>query len=320
MSGVSQEMVMRHTRHYSRAARRWHIWSVFVGSAGSRGFRTLLSSRYVASPVLACVRPAIAFRPRCRGGSRSCSAICQSLAGCALSHHGLAKSPGVTEPTLALVPRAKYRHASAAPLAGLITFRPLHSISLQFRRLHFRSIRSDGRKLPRPSKTAVRPKIPEAAMLRISAKTGNMAARLRPAKKSALRREAPPVAEVGAISVRSAISAPPPFRKLHCSGQKPPNSLVKPNWSDTTAAGCGQVCRARPCCHRVAAHALRSAVVESDKLAGAGATAPGNATRRKVAGFARRWHEGPADTTLLTSLRGWVSALLSRQPHKRCYL
>jgi len=42
-------------------------------------------------------------------------------------------------------------------------------------------LRSDGRKLPRPSKTAVRPKIPEAAMLRISAKTGNMAARLRPA-------------------------------------------------------------------------------------------------------------------------------------------
>ena len=44
------------------------------------------------------------------------------------------KDPVVTEPTLALVPRAKYRHASAAPLAGLITFRPLHSISLQFRR------------------------------------------------------------------------------------------------------------------------------------------------------------------------------------------
>src|ERR1035438_920401 len=88
------------------------------------------------------------------------------------------------------------------------------------------------------------------------------------------------------ITVRSAISAPPPFRKLHCSGQKQPNSLVKQDWSDTTAAGCGQVCRARPCCHRVAAHALRSAVVESDNLAGAGATAPGNATRRDVAGFA----------------------------------
>jgi len=52
-------------------------------------------------------------------------------------------------------------------------------------------LRSDGRKLPRPSMTAVRPKIPEAAMLRISAKTGNMAARLRPAKKSAIARDAP---------------------------------------------------------------------------------------------------------------------------------
>src|SRR5665213_1062206 len=109
---------------------------------------------------------------------------------------------------------------------------------------------------------------------------------LRPRKTPALRREAPPVAEDAAITVRSAISAPPPFRKLHCSGRKQPNSLVKPQWSDTTAAGCGQVCRARPCTHRVAAHALRSAVVESENLAGAGATAPGNATRRNVAGFA----------------------------------
>src|ERR1035441_3282785 len=105
---------------------------------------------------------------------------------------------------------------------------------------------------------------------------------LRTGKTSALRREAPPVAEDAAITVRSAISAPPPFRKLHCSGQKQPNSLVKTDWSDTTAAGCGQVCRARPCTHRVAAHALRSAVVESEYLAGAGATAPGNATRRNV--------------------------------------
>src|ERR1017187_3272618 len=109
---------------------------------------------------------------------------------------------------------------------------------------------------------------------------------LRTGKTSALRREAPPVAEDAEITVRSDISAPPPFRKLHCSGQKQPNSLVKTDWSDTTAAGCGQVCRARPCTHRVAAHALRSAVVESEKLAGAGATAPENATRRIVAGFA----------------------------------
>ena len=35
------------------------------------------------------------------------------------------------------------------------------------------------------------------------------------------------------ITVRSAISAPPPFRKLHCSGQKQPNSLEKQNQSDT---------------------------------------------------------------------------------------
>src|ERR1039457_167515 len=45
--------------------------------------------------------------------------------------------------------------------------------------------------------------------------------------------------------------------------------------SDTTAEGSGQCCRARPCTHRVAAHALHSAVVESEKLGGAGATAPG---------------------------------------------
>jgi hypothetical protein len=37
-------------------------------------------------------------------------------------------SPGVTEPTLVLVPCTKYRHGSAAPLAGLITLRPLHSL------------------------------------------------------------------------------------------------------------------------------------------------------------------------------------------------
>ena len=81
--------------------------------------------------------------------------------------------------------------------------------------------------------------------------------------------------KAAAITVRSAISAPPSFRKLHCGGRKQPNSLVRPSWSDTAAAGCGQVCRARPCCHRVAAHALRSAVVESENWHRAGATTPG---------------------------------------------
>jgi len=193
----------------------------------------------------------------------------------------VACTPGVTEPTLVLVPRTKYRHASAAPLAGLITLRPLHSISLQFRRLHFRSIRSDGRKLPRPSKTAVRPKIPEAAMLRISAKTGNMAARLRPAKTSAIRREAPPIAEDVAKAVRSAISAPPPLRKLHCGGQKQPNSLIKPDWSDTTTAGCAPASSHCPCSQwwpSARSYALPSWSQRNGVRAGA--TTPGNATRR----------------------------------------
>ena len=87
------------------------------------------------------------------------------------------------------------------------------------------SFRSDGRKLARPDETGRVPK---------------MAARLRPAS-SRLRREAAPVAEdqelaprgfarckPPALSVRSVISAPPPFRRLHCGGQKPPNSLRKP--------------------------------------------------------------------------------------------
>jgi hypothetical protein len=54
-----------------------------------------------------------------------------------------------------------------------------------------------------------------------------------------------------------------------------PTSLIKPNWSDTSPPGCVQVCRARPCTHRVAALTLRSAVEESDFWLRAGATAPG---------------------------------------------
>lgn len=100
------------------------------------GCRTLLPSRHAASPGLGCLRPAIAVS----SAVAVVAAVRVQLShrhrlGAALSHHGsVAAMPGVTEPTLALVPRAKYRHASAAPLAGLITFRPLHSISLQFRR------------------------------------------------------------------------------------------------------------------------------------------------------------------------------------------
>ncbi len=115
--------------------------------------------------------------------------------------------------------------------------------------------------------------------------------------------------KTAAIVARSAISAPPPFRRLHCSGQKRPNSLCKQNQSDTTAAGCVQFCRARPCTHRVAARALRSAVVESEKFG----MSP--QTRKTKRALRRRWHGGTADATLLTSLRGWASALLSRMEH-----
>jgi hypothetical protein len=148
--------------------------------------------------------PAIAGRWLGKNGPSGTDLVASLLAGANARYHS--RSPfdfsfpnfrfqhfpqGVTEPTLALVPRAKYRHASAAPLAGLITFRPLHSISLQFRKLHFRSIRSDGRKLPRPSETAVRPKIPEAA-------------RLRPAKKSAIARDASHGQDIGITARGSA--------------------------------------------------------------------------------------------------------------------
>ena len=41
-------------------------------------------------------------------------------------------SNGFTEPTLALVPHAKYRHGSATPLAGLVSFAtaPFHSVAI----------------------------------------------------------------------------------------------------------------------------------------------------------------------------------------------
>jgi hypothetical protein len=204
-----------------------------------------------------------------------------------------------TTPDAPIVGTVPPAHATDSP-----ALQPLHSAPFQFRRLHFHSTAF---RRPQTGET-VRKQIVHARKMAGAASTGRETSSgqqaiahesLLAGKASAIRREATPVAEdkaiaprgfarckTPALTVRSAISAPPPFRRLHCSGQKQPNSLVKLQWSDTTAAGCGQVCRARPCCHRVAAHALRSAVVESEILAGAGATAPGNATRRNVAGFA----------------------------------
>ena len=145
------------------------------------------------------------FVRSCRGGSRSFSAISPSLAGCGgepsrRRRRNCPASPSrrlrsFLAPSIGTLPPHRWPDSSIC-----IRSTPFHC-NFGGRRcgshLHFRSIRSDGRKLPRPSKTAVRPKMPEAAMLRISAKTGIMAARLRPAKASALRREGPPVAEDG---------------------------------------------------------------------------------------------------------------------------
>ncbi len=153
-------------------------------------------------------------------------------------------------------------------------------------------------------KRRARPKkrIPEAAMLRISAKTSNSPrcfARARhrnTARGSACRRGqaiwprgfARP--KTSAITVSTAI-----FRPLHYAGapfrrsEKWPTSLVKPDWSDTSPSRCVRVCRARPCTHRVAARALRSAVEESDSLASRWRDYAGNNASRpgKVnAGFA----------------------------------
>ena len=87
--------------------------------------------------------------------------------------------------------RAKHRHGSAAPLAGLINLHPLHSLphsATQITRDAF--THSDGRKLPRPAKTAVPQRF--------------QAARLRPAKKSELARDASHGQDIGITARGSA--------------------------------------------------------------------------------------------------------------------
>ena len=83
----------------------------------------------------------------------------------------------------------------------------------------------------------------------------DMAARLRPAR-TAIRREASPVAEEKAIAPRGFARCKTPaltvstaiFRPLHFAGatfrrsERWPTSLIKPNWSDTSPSGCVRVC------------------------------------------------------------------------------
>jgi len=263
------------------------------------GCRTLLPSRHAASPALGCLRPAIAV---------SSAVAVVAAVRVQLSHRhrlGAAVTP---------LSHSRRRRRNSRRHRADACARSSRQVSARFRRtagrthhfppapLHFTAIsqatfpfhsfrrpqtaetvKDSG--APKDSRGRDAPHIGQdrqygratSSGKKISITARGSACRRRQSNSTARLR---PVQDA-AITVRSAISAPPPFRKLHCSGQKPPNSLVKPNWSDTTAAGYGQVCRARPCCHRVAAHALRSAVVESENLAGAGATAPGNATRRE---------------------------------------
>ena len=162
---------------------------------------------------------------------------------------------------------------------------PLHSISLQLRRLRFRSIRSDGHKLPRPARTPLRPEIQEtrgrdAPHIGQSAIWPRDFVRPRHQQYGARLRLSPKTAAIardashGQDAARVAVTA-----SFHGAPQAALAKLADPAgkiiWSDTTAAGCGQVCRARPCTHRVAAHALRSDVVESKNWLRAGATVPG---------------------------------------------
>lgn len=122
-------------------------------------------------------------------------------------------------------------------------------------------------------------------MLRISAKTGNMAARFRPARTPA-------------IAVSTARFAP--------ASQNTPTSLTRPSWSETSPLGCGRCCRARPCTHRVAALALRSVVEDSESLACAIATAPGHEPADPAKGIGSRLvvtSDQPHATLLAPSFR-----------------
>jgi len=98
---------------------------------------------------------------------------------------------------------------------------------------------------------------------------------------------------------------------LHSVTRNRPTSLKRPSWSETSPPGCTRNCRSRPCTHRVAVLAFRSAVEDSESLACATATAPwwqvtlspsrpGQRHR-----LAARCHERPARLTVLVPARLW---------------
>ena len=216
------------------------------------------------------------FAPR--GGERSLS-----LAVAFLISARWPSARTVTEPTLVLVPRTKYRHGSAAPLAGLVTLRPLHSLPHPLHRLRgtlplistAANCRDRQRqRCPKDSRGRDAPHIGQdrqyGARLRLSPKAKGLAPR------GCARCKA------SAVSVRSVISAPPPFRRLHCGGQKQPNSLRKPNWSDTPALDFAACCLGCPI--TVSRPSFRSVPSpgSQNRWLRAGATVPGNEVTRRI--------------------------------------
>ncbi len=81
-------------------------------------------------------------------------------------HQSFAQGLRRLRPSLGLA-----RHGSGAPLAGLNRLHPLHSNPFHFRRLQFHSIAFRRSQNGRDRHQPRCPKIPEAAMLRISART-----------------------------------------------------------------------------------------------------------------------------------------------------
>jgi hypothetical protein len=72
------------------------------------------------------------------------------------------------------------------------------------------------------------------------------------------------------------------------------------------------VCRDFPFARSSHSLPFRSTSGESELLACAGATAP---LVNAPIGYAAVWHEGTADATLLTSLRGWACGFASGTAH-----
>ena len=104
-------------------------------------------------------------------------------------------------------------------------------------------------------------------MLRMSAKPGNMAARLRPARTQQYGARLRLSPRTSAIAVSTARFAP--------ASQNTPTSLTKPSWSETSSPGCGPAAGPHPDPLVAVRSDLRSAVEDSESLACAIATAPG---------------------------------------------